>query len=195
VAGLAACLTVDPELFFPYSFQTDVIRQTKAVCATCPVTAERLNFAVLIGADAGILGGATAEERRSPATVNKVASPKPKRTSGADTEAAILSSLSAYLDMSTQQLAAAVSFEVATITEAIPGRTRPIMLRPVPHRPAPPRQRNGPSDAPCRARPVPPGSRWAYTRRRPGQVPTHAHARTGRGTASLRIPHQVPTIK
>ena len=61
---LALCAEVDPELFFPEPGRNDVVRAAKRVCAACPVTADCLNFAFLIGADAGIFGGTTAEERR-----------------------------------------------------------------------------------------------------------------------------------
>ena len=60
----AACLTIGPEPFFPDPGDRDLVRQAKAVCATCPVIIECLNFAFLIGADYGIFGGTTAQERR-----------------------------------------------------------------------------------------------------------------------------------
>jgi WhiB family transcriptional regulator, redox-sensing transcriptional regulator len=62
---LALCAEVDPELFFPEKGHNDIARAAKRVCAACPVTAECLNFAFLIGADSGIFGGTTAEERRA----------------------------------------------------------------------------------------------------------------------------------
>ena len=64
---LAACTSVDPELFFPpieqgKAFEAQV-RQAKSVCDGCPVVATCLEFA--LGALAhGIAGGLTAEERR-----------------------------------------------------------------------------------------------------------------------------------
>ncbi len=61
----AACLSIGPEPFFPDKGQADLARAAKRVCATCPVTAECLNFAFAIGADFGIFGGTTAEERRT----------------------------------------------------------------------------------------------------------------------------------
>ncbi len=60
----AACLTIGPEPFFPEPGQSDLTRAAKRICASCPVTRECLNFAFLIGADSGIFGGTTAEERR-----------------------------------------------------------------------------------------------------------------------------------
>jgi len=60
----ALCAEVDPELFFPEKGHHEISRAAKRVCAACPVTAECLNFAFLIGADSGIFGGTTAEERR-----------------------------------------------------------------------------------------------------------------------------------
>jgi WhiB family redox-sensing transcriptional regulator len=55
----AACLTADPETFFPDPARIDLVQAAKAVCAACPVTSHCLNFAFLVGADAGIFGGTT----------------------------------------------------------------------------------------------------------------------------------------
>jgi WhiB family redox-sensing transcriptional regulator len=60
----ALCTQTDAEIFFPEKGHGDTARAAKRVCAACPVTAECLNFAFLIGADYGIFGGTTAEERR-----------------------------------------------------------------------------------------------------------------------------------
>jgi WhiB family redox-sensing transcriptional regulator len=60
---LALCAEVDPELFFPEKGRNDLVRAAKRVCAACPVTSRCLNFAFLIGADCGIFGGTTPEER------------------------------------------------------------------------------------------------------------------------------------
>lgn len=60
----AACLTAEPEAFFPDPARIDLVNAAKRICAICPVTAHCLNWAFLIGADSGIFGGKTAEERR-----------------------------------------------------------------------------------------------------------------------------------
>lgn len=63
----AACRDTDPELFFPVGSVGPALLQlaeAKAVCARCEVTAECLDWAVRSGADSGVCGGLTAEERR-----------------------------------------------------------------------------------------------------------------------------------
>ena len=59
-----ACLDIGPEAFFPDASDHASARAAKAVCATCLVTSECLNFAFLIGTDYGIWARLTAEERR-----------------------------------------------------------------------------------------------------------------------------------
>ncbi|MDQ0379894.1 WhiB family transcriptional regulator [Amycolatopsis thermophila] len=64
----AACRDEDPELFFPVSEMGPGARQVaraKAVCASCPVRAECLAYALDAGLDNGIFGGTTERERRS----------------------------------------------------------------------------------------------------------------------------------
>jgi WhiB family transcriptional regulator, redox-sensing transcriptional regulator len=61
---LALCAEVDPDLFFPETGRNDVMRAAKRICAACPVIDDCLTFAFRIGADTGIFGGLTAEERR-----------------------------------------------------------------------------------------------------------------------------------
>jgi WhiB family redox-sensing transcriptional regulator len=60
----ALCAEVDPELWFPEKGHHDIARAAKRICATCPVIDDCLSYAFRIGADAGIWGGLTAEERR-----------------------------------------------------------------------------------------------------------------------------------
>ena len=64
----AACLDIDPELFFPAAENGPVydaqVAAAKDVCARCPVTAECLAEA-LERMPYGIAGGLTAEERRT----------------------------------------------------------------------------------------------------------------------------------
>lgn len=64
----AACLDVDPELFFPVAESGPVhdvqIAEAKAVCAGCPVVAACLVEALARISD-GIAGGLTESERRA----------------------------------------------------------------------------------------------------------------------------------
>jgi WhiB family redox-sensing transcriptional regulator len=64
----AACLRVDPELFFPVSAIGPTLRQideAKAVCGRCPVAEQCLDWAVRAGHVDGIWGGTTESERRA----------------------------------------------------------------------------------------------------------------------------------
>ena len=60
-----ACLSADPDLFFPISpggASQREVRRAKAVCATCPVQAECLAFAVETRQAHGVWGGLGEEE-------------------------------------------------------------------------------------------------------------------------------------
>jgi len=64
----AACLTVDPELFFPVGNTGPAIAQiaeAKEVCARCEVIDTCLKWALENGQDAGVWGGMSEDERRS----------------------------------------------------------------------------------------------------------------------------------
>ena len=64
----AACLTVDPELFFPVGNTGPAIAQiaeAKMVCARCEVVDTCLQWARENGQDAGGWGGMREDERRS----------------------------------------------------------------------------------------------------------------------------------
>ncbi|WP_427925192.1 WhiB family transcriptional regulator [Streptomyces sp. cg40] len=64
----AACLHVDPELFFPISDSGLTLRQideAKAVCGRCPVAERCLEWAMRVGQTDGIWGGTTEKERRT----------------------------------------------------------------------------------------------------------------------------------
>lgn len=64
----AACLTEDPELFFPIGNTGSAIAQAeraKAVCARCTVTETCLTWALDNNQDAGVWGGMAEDERRS----------------------------------------------------------------------------------------------------------------------------------
>lgn len=64
----AACLTEDPELFFPIGNTGPAlvqIEEAKAVCRRCPVTEACLKWAIDTGQDAGVWGGMSEDERRA----------------------------------------------------------------------------------------------------------------------------------
>ena len=64
----AACLSVDPELFFPIGNTGPAIAQAaeaKAVCRTCSVQTVCLQWALDNNQDSGVWGGMSEEERRS----------------------------------------------------------------------------------------------------------------------------------
>ncbi|MFC4554203.1 WhiB family transcriptional regulator [Georgenia faecalis] len=64
----AACLTEDPELFFPIGNTGPAlvqIEEAKAVCHRCPVIDTCLKWALENGQDAGVWGGMSEDERRA----------------------------------------------------------------------------------------------------------------------------------
>ncbi|MFI6274526.1 WhiB family transcriptional regulator [Streptomyces sp. NPDC050988] len=64
----AACLRVDPDLFFPIGVSGLTLEQVdaaKVVCARCPVVEQCLAWAVQVGQVEGIWGGTTESERRA----------------------------------------------------------------------------------------------------------------------------------
>lgn len=64
----AACISVDPELFFPIGALGPAVRQSddaRSICARCTVRNECLGWAMEQGMDHGVWGGLTEEERRS----------------------------------------------------------------------------------------------------------------------------------
>lgn len=63
----AACLTADPELFFPISSAGPALKQVaqaKAVCTRCEIQQACLGYALDAGPVQGIWGGTTEAERR-----------------------------------------------------------------------------------------------------------------------------------
>jgi WhiB family transcriptional regulator, redox-sensing transcriptional regulator len=63
----AACIGQDPELFFPIGTSPPAEEQTaraKAVCGSCRVRAECLEWSLATYQDAGVWGGLDEEERR-----------------------------------------------------------------------------------------------------------------------------------
>ncbi|EPD32711.1 WhiB family transcriptional regulator [Propionimicrobium lymphophilum] len=64
----AACLTEDPELFFPIGVTGPALAQVeeaKKVCMRCDVREECLQWALENGQDHGVWGGTSEDERRS----------------------------------------------------------------------------------------------------------------------------------
>jgi len=64
----AACLSVDPELFFPVGNTGPAVEQIVraiAVCSTCPVTEYCLQYALDTNQDSGVWGGLSEDERRA----------------------------------------------------------------------------------------------------------------------------------
>jgi WhiB family redox-sensing transcriptional regulator len=62
-----ACLSADPDLFFPISSRgvsATQIDRAKRVCASCPVREQCLDFALSTQQQFGIWGGATEDERK-----------------------------------------------------------------------------------------------------------------------------------
>jgi WhiB family transcriptional regulator, redox-sensing transcriptional regulator len=62
-----ACLSADPDLFFPISTTgpaVSQIAQAKAICAACRVRSECLEFALSHDQVYGIWGGTTPEDRQ-----------------------------------------------------------------------------------------------------------------------------------
>jgi len=64
----AACLTEDPELFFPIGNTGPAlvqIEEAKAVCRRCDVVDQCLRWAIETGQDSGVWGGMSEDERRA----------------------------------------------------------------------------------------------------------------------------------
>ncbi len=61
---LAACRGLDPELFFPARGDAFTARNAQAVCATCPVAEQCLEFAIEVGETEGIWGGLSGRQLR-----------------------------------------------------------------------------------------------------------------------------------
>jgi WhiB family transcriptional regulator, redox-sensing transcriptional regulator len=64
----AACLDLDPELFFPIGVTgraAEQVERAKGVCATCPVSGQCLDWALSTNQDAGVWGGMSEDERRT----------------------------------------------------------------------------------------------------------------------------------
>lgn len=67
----ATCRFADPELFFPVSPggpSLDQIEQARAICVTCPVRRECLQFALATRQAYGVWGGMSEQERGAAAS-------------------------------------------------------------------------------------------------------------------------------
>ena len=65
--SLGACVSADPDLFFPISSTGPAIsqiEQAKAICADCQVKQQCLDFALSTHQVDGVWGGTNAEERQ-----------------------------------------------------------------------------------------------------------------------------------
>jgi WhiB family redox-sensing transcriptional regulator len=61
-----ACLSADPDLFFPVATGPVAVKQmtmARRICAGCPVRQQCLDFAMRTGETHGVWGGTTPEER------------------------------------------------------------------------------------------------------------------------------------
>jgi hypothetical protein len=64
---LALCAQTDPDLFFPDDKDREKLSQAKAICGSCPVQLQCLNYALTAFASAsdwGVWGGTDPFERR-----------------------------------------------------------------------------------------------------------------------------------
>lgn len=76
----AACLEVDPDLFFPVNEQQS--KDAKKVCAGCPVREDCLEDSLRHRDSAGIFGGKTTQERRKLADELGIKGPRRVRGAG-----------------------------------------------------------------------------------------------------------------
>jgi WhiB family redox-sensing transcriptional regulator len=86
-----ACLSVDPELFFPLSSAgpaAEQISQAKSVCTRCQVRSECLDFALATRQVHGVWGGTSEDERRR--ILARIDSQSARRRAKAPTPAALL---------------------------------------------------------------------------------------------------------
>jgi WhiB family redox-sensing transcriptional regulator len=60
----AACLGVDPELFFPRKGENNQLAEAKSICARCVVRDDCLEYALVHREKFGVWGGTSERERR-----------------------------------------------------------------------------------------------------------------------------------
>jgi WhiB family transcriptional regulator, redox-sensing transcriptional regulator len=78
--SLSACRDTDPELFFPLSAWGPgqaQIASAKAICASCQVRSDCLQFALRSGQEFGVWGGTSEDERRAMRRAQLVLTPRP----------------------------------------------------------------------------------------------------------------------
>ena len=64
--GTQLCKAVDPDLFFPEDYTNRVtVLEAKAVCQSCPLTTECLQYAMSDSSLDGIWGGTTPQDRKN----------------------------------------------------------------------------------------------------------------------------------
>ena len=69
----AVCAQTDPEIFYPEGNTTT--KQAKAICKTCPVSLECLEYALKRTEVYGIWGGTTATERQRMRPLRRIGRP------------------------------------------------------------------------------------------------------------------------
>lgn len=77
--SLSACRDTDPELFFPLSAWGPgqaQIASAKAICASCQVRSDCLQFALRSGQEFGVWGGTSEDERRALRRAQLVLAPR-----------------------------------------------------------------------------------------------------------------------
>lgn len=77
-----ACLSADPELFFPLTSHgpsAEQLRRAKGVCARCPVRSQCLEYALSTHQLHGVWGGTGEDERRQLLTRRGIASRAARR--------------------------------------------------------------------------------------------------------------------
>lgn len=67
----ARCIDADPEVFFPPEGVN--IREARAICATCPVQEQCLEYAIVNKIEFGVWGGMSVHQRERLARRMKVA--------------------------------------------------------------------------------------------------------------------------
>jgi len=77
----AACLDQDPDLFFPVGNTGSALHRTddaKAICGQCQVVETCREWAVGSGQKAGVFGGLSEDERRTPKRPNTHTPKRPR---------------------------------------------------------------------------------------------------------------------
>ena len=86
----AACTSHHPELFFPIGNSGPALAQlerAREICRSCPVRLACLEWAIVVGADDGIWGGLSEQERQSLRRRQRSGRPTAKDRSAVTSEA------------------------------------------------------------------------------------------------------------